>query len=78
MNEKLSHGLDFIQDMSVVCEAAHHLELFLDQNVGDTDDWPIRIACDNPDSVKELTAHLNVLKEALKPLRITMACLQQS
>ena len=58
-----------MEQVRVVVMAAHELEHFLYNNVGATADYPVKLVCDNTDSVEELVNKLQKLHDALAPLR---------
>lgn len=58
-----------VEDIKAVVMAAHELEHFLYNNVGATADYPVKLVCDNTDSVEELVNKLQKLHDALAPLR---------
>lgn len=50
--------------------AAYELEHYLYSNAGPTADYPVRLVCDNIESVGELIERLQNLRDALAPIRI--------
>ncbi len=50
-----------------IARAAGALESFLNANVGETRDWPVRIVTDDTVAASSLARLLNELKEAMKP-----------
>lgn len=68
-NQRIEITGEIYQTLKRISWDAHELEQYLHWNSGSTDDWPVRISCDDKEYSDHLVMLLGKLTESLVPFR---------